>query len=346
MTDTSSSGGIADTSQTCNDWTTSTGTSSCYVPAGLSSMTTNWSTASCNNCYSSSWHLFCLSADPGTDTTPSMPNVTGNFTYAIQVPTSTLTTSNAVTVAGLGPGVAATVTITGSSGSPGFKVNGVTGSSGVTTVSNGDSLELFMTSAATASTSYSMTVTVGSGSAVTWRVWTGDPTGSVVKRVFVTDTMDLGSDLGGVGGSDSQCQSRATSAGLGGTWKAITSGQAESEWAINRIGYNWTTLRRIDSVDVVSAGNIWSGTLLNPINISQTGVTRSTSNVASNTKSNGFAYATSGAGACYNWASATGSSYSAGTSGSVTSTWIDGTGSISCGYSGAGYLDYIYCIEQ
>jgi hypothetical protein len=59
------------------------------------------------------------------------------------------------------------------------------------------------------------------------------------KRVFVTSTTYNG-NLGGLAGADAKCQVRADAANLGGTWKAIISGDAES--ARSRIGYNWYML--------------------------------------------------------------------------------------------------------
>lgn len=301
-----------------------------------------------------SFSIYCLGVNPGNDTTPSMPNTLGDFTYAIQVPTSTLTTSNSVTVAGLGGSVSATVTITGSSGSPGFEVstdNGATwspGTSGVTTVENGDKLRLFLTSAPTASTNYLMTVTVGNGNAVKWRVWTGDPTGTVTKRVFVSDSGYTGA-LGGVNGADVKCTSIASAAGLGGTWKAILSGITESDAAINRIGYNWTTLTLVDgTTTVTTAGNIWSTTTLsfsNGITKSQSGTTITAQPVWSNTRSTGFNYvAASSPYNCYDYTNGDygngGDHY--GTNSGTGSSWID-TGVIG-GQCNWGLR--LYCIEQ
>lgn len=350
-TNTTSSGAVADSTywQSCNDWTSSAGGGNSVIVGNPSSMTSAWVNdggTGGEGCRGDNFPLpiYCLSANPGTDTKPSMPNATGDFTYAIQVPTSTLTTSNAVTVAGLGSGVSATVTITGASGSPGFTVNGIAGTSGVTTVQNGDSLELFMTSPATDNTSYSMTVTVGSGSAVTWRVWTtGDPTGTVVKRVFVTSTIQSG-NFGGISGADAYCQSRAAAAGLGGSWKAILSGLAEPTWAINRVGYNWSFLKRVgDSATVATTGTLWSGTLTNAISKTEFGADLAAS-VATNTNSNGIATYSGTNQACKDWTGAgdyQGWDYSYGASGSLSGTWA-----VTSSGDGCGNGIRLYCIEQ
>jgi len=342
LTNSLSSGDVKNTSSsyTCNDWTADTQTFSGSSAVSTSSWLNSGQQVSC----SSDRRLYCFGIGVGTDTKPSMPATTGQFEYAIQVPTSTLTTSNAVTVAGLGSGVAATVTITGSDGSPGFKVNGVAGTSGVTTVQNGDSLELTMTSAATASTGYSMTVTVGSGSTITWRVWTGwDGVGSGIKRVFVTSTT-YSTLLGGLVGVDNKCQTRAAAAALGGTWKAIVSGQAEADYAINRVGYNWNKLRLLDGVsDVVLAGNMWKTTsqnLLNAIYLNEFGASTIATDVGTSTSPSGMII--SGAGNCSDWASGSGT-FQRGTSSSTNSLW---TNSSSYNCNGGTTVMRLYCIEQ
>ncbi|HNQ92922.1 MAG TPA: hypothetical protein PKI93_08345, partial [Alphaproteobacteria bacterium] len=348
-TNTSSSGVRASStySVTCNDWTSGAVVTSATGIGTTASALSNW-IYNTGNCYNNSRSLYCLGENVGIDEKPSMPATTGDFTYAIQVPTSTLTTSNAVTVAGLGSGVSVTVTITGSDGSPGFKVNGVAGTSGVTTVSNGDSLELTMTSAATASTSHSMTVTVGPSSAVTWRVWTGDPTGTVVKRVFVHKNSWAGGNLGGLGGADVKCNTAASSAGLGGSWKAILSGDLskESEWAINRIGYNWSELRTVTGATVVYAPNLWNTSvqpLLAPINKTATGADLNTS-VATNTNSVGKAVYES---PCADWTSSSdGAGYHQyGTTTGTGTIWVSTSGTNDC-RSNKDNAEVLYCIEQ
>jgi hypothetical protein len=342
---TTSAGEIDSTTLTCSNWSTTSGT----APNKIGTMTSTSSTwIADNNGHSNSdcphgiYALYCMSSDPGTDTKPSVPNATGDFTYAIQVPTSTLTTSNAVTVAGLGSGVAATVTITGASGSPGFTVNGVAGTSGVTTVQNGDLLALTMTSAATASTSYSMTVTVGSGSAITWRVWTGDNGANLTKRVFVTSTTYNGSGVGSAVSADSKCNTRASAAALGGTWKAIISQDTESTSAVNRIGYNWSRLQLVDGTDVVLAGNIWkAGTipLLSPIYKTEFGAVSSTY-AYTGTGSNGLIATGS---TCNGWTTSSNSvSGGTGNTGSSMGSWVSaGSPWPNCESSRP-----LYCIEQ
>jgi hypothetical protein len=344
LTNTLSSGAVKHTSATytCNDWTAD---SQAYTgSSGVSS--SSWVDAGNQVVCSSNHRLYCFGTGFGTDLKPTMPNTTGDFTYAIQVPTSTLTTSNAVTVAGLGSGVSATVTITGASGSPGFTVNGAPGTSGVTTVQNGDVLRLTMTSPATDNTSYSMTVKVGTGGTVTWRVWTGDSTGTVVKRVFVLSTAYT-PNYGGVVGADAKCQTGATGAALGGTWKAIMSGITEAEAAINRVGYNWSILKLVDNTTIVTTtGNLWKANSVpftNAILKTQSGGTVAGANVNTNTLSTGMpAYTTSGNGNCGNW---TGSASwkRRGLNSMTTGAWISNDDGGDCFNSAA---NAIYCIEQ
>ncbi len=157
-------------------------------------------------------------------------------------------------------------------------------------MANGDVIRFILDSPATASTSYKMTIAASGMTSGTWRVWTGVVSGSVVKRVFTTSNDHNGTAFSGASGSDSICQTRASAASLGGTWKGIISGTAEVDWAVNRIGYNWTELRLVDNTTVVAyAPNIF-GTLQAPINKDEYGNPRNTARVHSGTGANGAAY--------------------------------------------------------
>ncbi|MFA4941221.1 MAG: DUF1554 domain-containing protein [Patescibacteria group bacterium] len=85
------------------------------------------------------------------------------------------------------------------------------------------------------------------------------PLEKLTKRVFVTSTTYNG-NLGGVSGADEKCQARADAASLGGTWKAIISG--DSITARSRIGYNWlflvNTLGEPVAVNLVATGTVSS----------------------------------------------------------------------------------------
>jgi hypothetical protein len=205
-------------------------------------------------------------------------------------------------------GATQTLSVTATAGTPTFTVNGgaeVTSAS----VTNGDSIIFKMDAPAGANAFNKMTITAGSMTSY-WRVWTGDPTGSVVKRVFVTASSSSGG-LAGVVGADSMCQTAATGAALGGSWKAILSGVGEAEMAVNRIGYNWSELRTVTGTTVVYAPNLWKTatiSLLSPIVVNQNGTNSVTFETYSNTKADGSAYSTVADGSnCNNWTTGSGS---------------------------------------
>ncbi|MDD3021100.1 MAG: hypothetical protein PHX61_09035, partial [Alphaproteobacteria bacterium] len=299
----------------------------------------NYSEAAC----SYSYPIYCIEDidNAVADTTPN----TINLTYAIQVATSSRQTSSAVTISGMSVGATATLAVSATGGDPKFTVNGgaeVTSAS----ITNGDSVVFLMDAPATDNDFNKMTITVGTMTSY-WRVWTGDSTGTVVKRVFITSATYGGAGLGGVIGADAKCQSQAGTAALGGTWKALISGVQEENWAVNRIGYNWTKLTLVDGTDVIYAGNLWSSTpsLLSPIVRTQAGAIKAGAYAFTNTTVLGAAkYQTSGDGYnCNDW---TGGSQAphGGASSSSTTQWIDnGTMYAACQ---GGYGQSLYCIEQ
>jgi hypothetical protein len=339
----------------CWDWSLSS--NSYYgVQIGLSSSTGLWANASPTNAYcGSGYPIYCIEdVDSAVaDTTPNAFNIP----YPVQVPTSSRQTSSVVLISGMSSGATQTLSVTATGGDPKFKVNGgaeVTSAS----VTNGDSIEFLMDAPAVGNSNNRMTITAGTMTSY-WRVWTGDTTGTAVKRVFVTKPITPGIDnnRGGVTGADTVCTSKATAAGLGGTWKAIASGQNETEFAVNRIGYNWSTLRRVDGVDVVLAGNIWNTAvlpLLNPISIGEdTTTVVTTTYVKTGTDRYGKGYLVSHVNSnCGNWASsATTSTYALynGTSSTTAYQWIEnGSASPAPSYGGGDcrYLNHLYCIEQ
>jgi len=336
------------------DWTNA-GCVGWFASIGLSTSTTAglyYGGDGCNN-----RALYCIENIDSTvlDTTP----VFNGLTYPVQVATGSRQTSNTWTVSGMSTGATTTLSVTATGGTPTFTINGgAEVTSGV--IRNGDSIVFKMDAPATGNTSNRMTIKVNSGADTIgyWRVWTGDTTGTVVKRIFVTPTTGNSTDTGGVSGVDAQCQSRASAASLGGTWKALVSGygNSESEWAVNRIGYNWSKLQRIDGADVVYAGNIWNSTvtpLINPVTIRETGATLSTSYVRTGTTVNGMAAVQTANGQCNgftlnNTYSATYALYN-GTSGTTGSGWINnGNYNADQGYGTCHYyyFGHLYCIEQ
>ncbi len=326
----------------CDNWTywnTSTGNYN-YVSIGqVNSATSAWiKGASYERCAETSSHLYCVeNIDSTLDTTPSAINPA----YKIQVTASSRQSSDAMVIGGMSAGASTTLSVTATGGTPTFTVNGggeVTSAS----VSNGDSVVFLMTAPATASTNNIMTIS-SSGPTTTlgyWRVWTG-AAAPTVKRVFVTSTDPQAASFGGVTGGDSACQSRATAAALGGTWKAIISGITEPTAAINRVGYNWTELRLVDNTTVVAyAGGLWQ-TLLSPIIKDEFGVTRASTRVLSGTASNGMPYSyVADLSNIRNW-----------TGGTCSATYMQGntsalTAAISQGYWLCQTDGALFCIEQ
>lgn len=286
--------------------------------------------------YCDSRVLYCV--ENIDDTTDAVPNVFYPK-YKIQVPINTRVQSDASVINGMSSGVTGTMTISAPSGNPAFTINGgAEVTSG--TIENGDEVIFLMDSPATASTSRLMTITLPGGATVKWRIWTGDPTGTRIRRVFVTSTDPNGASFGGVSGADPVCQARATAASLGGTWKAILSGVAETDWAVNRVGYNWSELQLVDGTTVAYAPNLF-GTLLSPIVKTEFGGTRASTRVLSGTNSSGGSYtAASDLSNLYNWTGATCSAtYMQGNSSALSAVITQGYWL--CQSDGA-----LFCIEQ
>gem|GEM_PF-2276506 len=357
LTSSLGNGTVVNTSLTCGDYTTS---GSIYYGLVGSSSASWLYTGNVNSCASGYYYkLYCIEDNTSTsDTTPNAMNIP----YKFQVATSTTFTSAQVPVAGMSAGATQTLSVSATGGTPLFTVNrsGVDVAVDVTSFSiqNGDLITFKMNSPASANSSNKMTITAGSMTAY-WRIWTGwDGIGTGIKRVFVDTTLSTGGNQGGVAGLDTSCASRASSAGLGGSWKALASGIGESDWAVNRIGYNWNKLQLVDgTTDVVMAGNIWSTgstttSLIAPISKKANGTTLSSTYVNANTTEYGKSDGTNSAlDACIDW-SYTGVSYNGiqnGSSGSTSVNWIDNNNYyIASGYSYScyGVTLVIYCIEQ
>jgi len=331
----------------CNNWGTY-GSGSKY---GFSTSTTSTWVAIANQTCDWPFSLYCFEdLSDASDTTPADLSIP----YAVQVATSSRQSSSAVLISGMSSGATQTLSVSATGGTPTFTVNGgaeVTSAS----VTNGDSIVFKMDAPATANASNKMTITAGSMTAY-WRVWTGwDGVGSGIKRVFVTAaTYRSGSDFSGVVGADSTCQSLATAAALGGTWKAILSGFGnDTNWAVNRVGYNWSELRTVTGTTVVYAPNLWKTatiSLLSPIVVNQNGTNSADAwGVYTNTKADGNAYSTaSDSSNCLDWTSNSGG-YSpvSGVQSTTGSAWINNGLVSGCGGAGGGSNPkHLYCIEQ
>ncbi len=338
-----SSGEVEDPTATCGDWSIYVNTK--VRKGALGATNQDWISRAdqqygyCAN--GASQNFFCFEdIDAPSDTTPNPLNID----YEVQVATSTRTSSTAVLVSGMSATATQTLSVSATGGTPTFTINGgseITSGS----VENGDSLVFYMTSSATDNSFEKMTITAG-GLTDYWRVWTGDSTGIVVKRVFVTSTGYYGSNSAPPS-SDINCQTRADAATLGGTWKAIISGITESNYAINRIGYNWSELQRTDGTTIVYAPNLWETDtipLLAPIIKTEFNVNRTATNVFTNTQANGSAASIIPDGSnCWNWTSNSSSFWgNRGDSSQTTSSWLNKNIWATCYWTS----NPIYCIEQ
>jgi hypothetical protein len=333
----SSSGGNDGSTSNCNNFLSYPYNTEYSNIGYANSSTSTWiasSQAYCNE----NRRIYCVeNISAAADTTPT----TISLDYTIQAPLGARQVSATKIVSGMSIGATQTLSVSSApSGSATFTINGgpeVTSG----TIQNGDNLVFLMDAPATANSSNMMTITAGPMISY-WRVWSGwDGIGTGIKRVFVTSTDPNGAAFGGVTGADAHCQSRASAAALGGTWRAIISSTNELAWAVNRVGYNWNELRLVDGTTVVAyAPNLWSG-LLNPIIKTEFGATRGSTRILSGTASNGSAYSSvADLSNLFNW---TGSSCSA--------TYMQGnssalTAAISQGYWLCQSDGALFCIEQ
>lgn len=337
-TGSSMAGGNDGSPSNCNNFSSYPPASE-YSQAGYAnSSTSTWMTV--GNMYCNDLRrIYCVENISGAvDTTPNDIILD----YKIQVDINTRQISNAVTISGMSTGATQTLTVAATGGTPTFKING--GAEVTTgTIKNGDLVVFLMTAPATGNANNMMTITAGT-MITKWRVWSGAtlllPILPRIKRVFVTAADYQGNSFGGVTGADTICQTAANESLLLGTWKAILSGITESEWAINRVGYNWTELQLVDGTTVAYAGGLWS-TLLAPIVKTQNNVVRAATRVHSGTAANGKAYSSvADLSNMYNWTGgACSASYYQGNSSALTaaisqSYWL-------CQYDAA-----LYCIEQ
>lgn len=329
----------------CNGYTSQSGTPGVKL-GNTASLTSGWIASSNGWCDFGS-RIYCFEdIDNTSDTTPA----TLDIPYNVQVAASSRQSSSAMLISGMSSGATTTLSVSATGGDPKFTVNGGAEVDSAS-VTNGDSIVFKMDAPAGANASNKMTITAGSMTSY-WRVWTGDPTGSVVKRVFVTAaTYWSGVDFISVAGADAKCQSVATAAALGGTWKAIISGATlENNAAVNRVGYNWSELRTVTGTTVVYAPNLWKTatiSLLSPIVVNQNGTNSlDASGVYSNTKADGSAYSTATDGSnCLDWTtSMTGYYPISGVQSASTGAWINNGGYNACGMSGS--AKHLYCIEQ
>lgn len=227
------------------------------------------------------------------------------------------------------------VTVTSNTGNPKVKINGgAEVNSGTLTLVN-QTVQLVMDAPAVSGNKNTLTLTIGPDN-YTW--YAGYTDGSATAYAFTTQSTWSGS-IGGLGGADTKCQTAASNAGYGGTWKALLSDQATN--AQDRIPFDWGVLRRLDNAIVANNWNdLWDGSLQNPISLSEnlgavTGWVHSATSIYGVKRS-----ATSGT--CSGWTSSGINDNAVGSAGSSGNDWVAyGSTGNSCGSSDRS----LYCIS-
>lgn len=331
----------------CSDWS-SNGTG-IYTILGATFQTgSSWLNSVNSYCYSAQY-LYCIEDQPaGEDQTPN----DFLFPYKTFQAINTRISSDTVTITGISTAVS--VSLTGSQGAPSFKIQRTDGSwtGEVTseTINSGDKIILSMASPGSLNTSNKVILNVGTKS-VPWRIWTGDANTGVTKIIFVSSGTYTGM-YEGLSGFDSKCQTLGqtinTKRGTNSTWKALISGDIEGSWAINRMNYNWSGLKTVntngsDKDTVFTGSQIWDGTGPSAfLDTDENGnPVSSTTAIWTNTQSNGLAASTTET--CSNFAGGASVNYtpaSIGLVGGGVTTWIN-TGKLSCWQ-----YAHIICVEQ
>lgn len=207
-----------------------------------------WTGSAYQGCDGTAWRLIVTTATSATDDSPDAYSFTNLTAQSL----GALILSNTLTITGINGGVLAQVT---GSGTPEIRINGgawVTAG----TINSGETIQVRLTSSTSASTAYTATVAVGSGSG-NWSVTTR----AGQLKVFATSNSYNG-NLGGLAGADAICQSEAATLVYSGSYKAILSDATTN--AKDRLTIVYPVIRATDGV-VVDATNIWDGSLQNYI---------------------------------------------------------------------------------
>lgn len=288
-------------------------------------------------CDGTNWTSMCGAGGGGGDTTPNA----FDFSDVSNAALNAVIASNIVLISGIDT---ASDVVVGGAGSPEYRICADNACSSVIqnwgsalgSITNGQYLQVRLTSAATATTTRTATpISVGTVSA-DWAVTT-----TAVKLVFVTSTSYTGS-LGGVSGADSKCSTRATAGGLSGTFKAwiadrnlpsapsVTFAQANIPYVLvngTQVADNWA-----DLID---------GSLDNPISINELGGAV-TADVWTNVNANGSTKNTGATGTCSDWAVGSGSwGGGYGVTSSTAGGWTN-TGNT----AGCDPVNRLYCFQQ
>jgi hypothetical protein len=155
------------------------------------------------------------------------------------------------------------------------------------------------------------------------------------KRAFVTTAIGSG-NRSGLTGMDSACNSAASTAGLGGTWKVIASDNTTS--AKDRLTVPMPILNMAGQTVAVDYADLWDGTISSPIQYDQVGAQKG-AGVLVWTGSDAAGVLT--ASSCSGWTS-TASSGSVGSVSATGQTWIKTGTPSTCSTATLAQ----YCLEQ
>ena len=264
------------------------------------------------------WSVTTLAAD----TTPNA----FSFTDQTNVATSTLITSNSLTITGIN--TSTSVSVSGD-GSPQIQIaGGAWGTSG--TIENNQSLRVRLTSNSNGSTLHTATVNVG-GVTDAWGVTTEASTLSggqtTYKLVFITSGTYDG-NLGGFSGADAKCQAEADANSLGGTYKAWLSNKDDTISPNKNFTQATVPYKKVDGTTVASDySDLVDSTIDSHINVYPNGNSASSSSVWTNTHSSGnstvYYDSSYNSHDCSGWSSTSGSAvYGANyNSGWLLNTW-------------------------
>lgn len=173
------------------------------------------------------------------------------------------------------------------------------------------------------------------------------------KRVFVTSTIYTG-NLGGLAGADSQCQTRANAASLGGTWRAWLSDSSQSP--SNRFIQSSGPYRLLNGTTIANSwSDLTDGILAAPINISELGTTPPNtvdicgiglggSNVYTGTTAQGTLFNPGNPFICNNWSTSSSSVWA--DFGATVRTNTEWSNICYAGSANCSQFARLYCFEQ
>jgi len=289
--------------------------------------------------YNGNYHVlqYCDGDDwraVGIGTIGGAPHIAMNFVDQTGIALSTVIESNIELYDSTGGG--ASVTISGD-GSPAYRICADATCSGAPAytsaagmVSDGDYLQLRLTSSPASLTTFTGTLGIGIVS-YNWDVTT---TGN--RIVFVTSQTYTGLTIGGYAAATTKCQTLASAAGLLGTYKAwiATSAANDPESTFTQSTYDYQLL------DGTVIANGWAdltdGIIDNFIDRDENNNAVAAINVWTNVQTNGTYKGTTD---CTGWTDTAGSGEK-GTTAQTDNRWTD-AGSTNCGSS-----NRLYCFEQ